>query len=146
MEEINDRGEREIFLFVERWNVQMLAESFNQSVDNVRLILQQRTKRGMRVRARSPSSLFGVKDEEQAEKLMREHLLKRDLVSHRKSTLPEDDGDPVDHQILAEESQLISRRRPSNAYLERDVSEFIAIESMSPFFFVSNRTMGSFPM
>lgn len=106
----------------------MLAESFDQSVENVRLILQQRTKRGMRVRTRPPSSLFDVKDEDEADKIMREHLIKRDLISHRKSTLPNDeDGDPVDHQILAEESHLISRQRPSNSYLERDVRNFIEI-------------------
>lgn len=108
--------------FVERWNVQMLAESFNQSMENVRLILQQRTRRGMRVRARPPSSLFGVKNEEEAEKIIREHLIKRDLISPQKSTPPIDDGEPVDHQILAEESHLIPRQRPSNSYLERDVS------------------------
>ena len=100
----------------------MLADSFNQSVENVRLILQQRTKRGMRVRARPPSSLFGVKDEEQAEKIIREHLIQRDLISPRKSASPIDDGEPVDHQILAEESHLIPRQRPSNAYLKQDVS------------------------
>jgi hypothetical protein len=96
----------------------MLAESFNQSVENVRLILQQRTKRGMRVRPRPPSTLFGIEDDDEREKLVREHIMKRDL---RNTNQPEDDEDPVDHQILAEESNLVSRRRPSNAYLERDV-------------------------
>ncbi len=106
------------FFFVERWTVAMLAESFNQSVENVRLILQQRTKRGMRVRPRPPSTLFGIEDDDEREKLVREHIMKRDL---RNTNQPEDDEDPVDHQILAEESNLVSRRRPSNAYLERDV-------------------------
>lgn len=107
-----------LFFFVERWTVAMLAESFNQSVENVRLILQQRTKRGMRVRPRPPSTLFGIEDDDEREKLVREHIMKRDL---RNTNQPEDDEDPVDHQILAEESNLVSRRRPSNAYLERDV-------------------------
>lgn len=109
------------FVFLERWTVEMLADSFNQSAANVRLILQQRTKRGMRVRPRPPSTLFGIEDEEEREKLIREHIMKRDLRNSNKSELPEDDGDPVDHQVLAEESNLVSRRRPSNAYLERDV-------------------------
>jgi hypothetical protein len=100
----------------------MLAESFNQSVDNVRLILQQRTTRGMRVRPRAPSSLFGIKDEEEREKLIHEHIIKRDLHNNNnKPELQEDDGDLVDHQVLAEESHLVPRRRPSDAYLERDV-------------------------
>ena len=99
----------------------MLAESFNQSIDNVRLILQQRTTRGMRVRRRPPSSLFGIKDEEERERLIREDIIKRDLSSSNKSELQEDDGDPVDHQVLAEESNLVPRQRSSDAYLERDV-------------------------
>ncbi len=107
--------------FLERWTVEMLAESFNQSVDNVRLILQQRTIRRMRVRTRPPSSLFGIKDEEERERLIREHIIKKDLNNSNKPELQEDDGDPVDHQVLAEESKLVSRRRPSDAYLERDV-------------------------
>jgi hypothetical protein len=99
----------------------MLAESFNQSIDNIRLILQQRTIRRMRVRPRPPSSLFGIKDEEEREKLIREHIIKRDLQNTNKPELQEDDGDPVDHQVLAEESNLVPRRRPSDTYVEKDV-------------------------
>ena len=102
----------------ERWTVPVLAESFNRSVDDVRLILRQRTTRRMRVRPRV-SSLFGVKDEETGERQMREHIMKRDLSSVQNIEL--DDGDPVDYQVLAEESQLVRRRRPSDGYREREV-------------------------
>jgi hypothetical protein len=101
----------------------MLAESFNQSVDNVRLILKQRTTRGMRVRPRPPSSSFGIKDEEEREKLIQEHIIKRDLRSNNKSELEKDDSDPVDYQVLAEESNLVPRQRPSDAYMKRDVRQ-----------------------
>ena len=98
-----------------------MAESFNYSKDDVRLILQQRTKRGMRVRARAPSSLFGIKDEEERERLMREHIIKRDLRNSKQATLENDDSDPVDHQVLAEESNLVPRKRPTDTYAERYV-------------------------
>ncbi|CAF1369034.1 unnamed protein product, partial [Adineta ricciae] len=105
-----------------RWTVDMLAESFNQSVENVRLILQQRTTRQLRVRARPPSSLFGVKDEEEREKIIREHIMKRDLSRRDRPELAntDDDTEPVDHQVLAEESHLLPRQRPSNDYMKRD--------------------------
>lgn len=135
--------ERERIFLLERWTVQMLAESFDQSVANVRLILQQRTRRGMRVRARPPSSLFGVQDEEQAEKIIREHLIQRDLLTAQKSTSPTNDDEPVDHQILAEESHLIPRQRPSSTYLQRDVSGLFEQQFISLF---RNRMMDSFPM
>ncbi|CAF1645474.1 unnamed protein product [Adineta ricciae] len=107
-----------------RWTVDMLAESFNQSVENVRLILQQRTTRRLRVRARPPSSLFGVKDEEEREKIIREHIMKRDLSRRNRPELAntDDDNEPVDHQVLAEESHLLPRQRPSDDYMKRDVS------------------------
>jgi hypothetical protein len=76
----------------------------------------------MRVRPRPPSSLFGIKDEEEREKVMLEHIIKRDITNNNKPELEnDDDNSPVDHQILAEESKLVPRRRPSDAYLERDV-------------------------
>lgn len=100
----------------------MLAESFNYSVNDVRLILSQRTKRGMRVRPRSTASLLDNKDEEEREKIIREHIINRDINKSKKPELENDDGDPVDFQILAEESNLVSRRRPSDAYMERYVS------------------------
>jgi hypothetical protein len=77
----------------------------------------------MRVRLRPPSSLFDIKDEEEREKLVREHIIKRDLRHSNKSELEkdDDDGGPVDYQVLAEESNLVPRRRPSDAYMERDV-------------------------
>ena len=111
-------------LYSGRWTIDMLAESFNQSVENVRLILQQRTTRRLRVRARPPSSLFGVKDEEEREKIIREHMMKRDLSRRDKPELAnnEDDNEPVDHQVLAEESHLLPRERPSDDYMKRDVS------------------------
>ena len=96
----------------------MLAESFNQSIENVRLILQQRARRNMRVRPRSPTTLFNVKDEDERERLVREHIIKRDL---RVPNNQVEDDEPVDHQILAEESHLVQRQRPSNEYLKRDV-------------------------
>jgi hypothetical protein len=108
-----------VFFIIERWTVSMLAESFNQSVENVRLILQQRTKRSMRVRPRPPSTLFSIKDEDERERLVREHIIKRDLPNNNNQV--EDDDDPVGHQVLAEESHLVSRQRPSNEYLKRDV-------------------------
>lgn len=73
----------------------------------------------MRVRPRTPSSLFGVQDEQTGEKRMREHIMQRDLSSARKVDL--DDGEPVDYQVLAEESKLVARRRPSDGYREREV-------------------------
>ena len=113
-------------LFSERWNLEMLAESFNQSVNNVRLILNQRTTRGMRVRPRSLSSLFGIKDEEERERLIREQILKRDIRNRNQPELNNDDNDDeVDYQVLAEESNLLPRQRPSDAYMERDVSRII---------------------
>jgi hypothetical protein len=118
---LNKSPSKYLIDFVERWTVTMLAESFNQSVANVRLILQQRTTRGMRVRPRPPSSLFGIKDEEERERLIREHIIKRDLPNSHKPELQEDDGAPVNCQVLAEESHLLARRRPSDAYLEKDV-------------------------
>ncbi|CAF2748221.1 unnamed protein product [Rotaria sp. Silwood2] len=105
--------------YSKRWTLDMLAESFNYSIDNVRLILRQRTTRRMRVRPRPPSSLFGIKDEEECEKLIREHIIKRDLTISKNSELENDDGDSVDYQVLAEESNLVSRRRPTDAYMER---------------------------
>lgn len=106
---------------LERWTVEKLAESFNQSIDNIRLILQQRTTRRLRVRPRSPSSLFGIKDEEEREKLIREHIIKRDIRNNTPELENNDHDSRVDHQVLAEESKLVSRRRPSDVYLERDV-------------------------
>ncbi|CAF3759099.1 unnamed protein product [Rotaria sordida] len=106
--------------YPKRWTVKMLAESFNYSIDNIRLILQQRTTRRMRVRSRSPSSLFSIKDEEEREKLLREHIIKRDLNLNKNPELENDDNnDPVDYQVLAEESNLVPRRRSSDAYMER---------------------------
>ena len=62
------------------------------------------------------------KDEDEREKVMLEHIIKRDITNNNKVELEnDDDNDPVDHQILAEESKLVPRRRPSDAYLERDV-------------------------
>ncbi|CAF1168807.1 unnamed protein product [Adineta ricciae] len=111
-----------------RWTVDMLAESFNQSVENVRLILQQRTTRRLRVRARPPSSLFGVKDEEEREKIIREHIMKRDLSRRNRPELAntDDDNEPVDHQVLAEESHLLPRQRPSDDYMKRDNDGFFS--------------------
>ncbi|UJR15092.1 hypothetical protein I4U23_002059 [Adineta vaga] len=109
-----------------RWTVDMLAESFNQSIENVRLILQQRTTRRMRVRARPSSSLFGINDEEEREKIVREHMMKRDLSRSKKPELENNDDEPVDHQILAEESNLLPRQRPSAAYVERDNDGFFS--------------------
>lgn len=107
--------------FLERWSLDRLAESFNYSIDNIRLILQQRTTRGMRVRPRPPSSLFGIKDEQERERLIREHIIKRDIGDPKNSVSENDDGEPVDHQVLAEESHLVPRRRPSDDYMERYV-------------------------
>lgn len=112
---------RTIVLFSERWSLQMLAESFNYSVDEVRLILSQRTTRRLRVRPRPTISSLDDKDEDEREKLIQDHILKRDLSSIKRSELEADDGEPVDYQVLAEESNLVSRRRPSDAYVERDV-------------------------
>ena len=126
--------------FTERWTVPVLAESFNRSVDDVRLILRQRTTRRMRVRPRAPSSLFGVQDEETGERQMREHMMKRDLSSARKAEL--DDGEPVDYQVLAEESKLVARRRPSDGYREREVSsllfELVRMTKISDTFLILN--------
>ena len=108
-------------LFLERWTAAMLSESFDQSVDNVRLILKQRTTRGMRVKPRPPSSIFGIKDEKERERLIGEHIIKRDLHNKTKPELEKNDGDPVDYQILAEESKLVPRKRPSDAYMKKDV-------------------------
>ncbi|CAF3728419.1 unnamed protein product [Rotaria sp. Silwood1] len=102
-----------------RWTIDMLAESFNYSIENVRLILRQRTKRRMQVRSRSPSSLFNIKDEEEREKIIREHIIKRDLNISKNSEFENDDDDPVDYQVLAEESNLVPRQRPTDVYMER---------------------------
>ena len=107
----------------------MLAESFNQSVDNVRLILRQRTTRQMRVRPRPSSSLFSIKDEEERERIIREHMMKRDLRSS-KSELTQEDGDPVDYQVLAEESKLAPKRRPSDTYMEKDVRKVLKMHNL----------------
>ncbi|CAF4843285.1 unnamed protein product, partial [Rotaria magnacalcarata] len=78
-----------------------LAESFNYPVRDVKLILQQRTKRRMRVRPRPPSSVFGIKDDDEREKIIREHIIKRDLRNSKNEALEKDDGEPVDCQVLA---------------------------------------------
>ncbi|CAF3816020.1 unnamed protein product [Rotaria sp. Silwood1] len=104
--------------YPKRWTIGMLAESFNYSIENVRLILRQRTKRRMQVRSRSPSSLFNIKDEEEREKIIREHIIKRDLNISKNSEF-ENDDDPVDYQVLAEESNLVPRQRPTDVYMER---------------------------
>jgi hypothetical protein len=102
----------------------MLSESFNQSVENVRLILRQRTTRRMRVRPRSPTSLFGIKDEDERERLVREQIIKRDLrKTGTAGSTDDNDDEPVDYRVLAEESHLMPRARPSNQYTERDVSQ-----------------------
>jgi hypothetical protein len=76
----------------------------------------------MRVRPRPPSSVFGIKDEQERERLIQEHIIKRDLRNNNnKSELEKDDSDPVDYQVLAEESNLVPRQRPSDAYMKRDV-------------------------
>ncbi|CAF1365036.1 unnamed protein product [Rotaria magnacalcarata] len=102
-----------------RWAADRLAESFNYPVRDVKLILQQRTKRRMRVRPRPPSSVFGIKDDDEREKIIREHIIKRDLRNSKNEALEKDDGEPVDCQVLAEESNLVPRQRPSDAYMER---------------------------
>ena len=109
---------------VDRWTVSMLSESFNQSIDNVRLILRQRTTRRMRVRPRPPTSLFGIEDEDERERLVREQIIKRDLrKTGSAGSNDNNDDEPVDHRVLAEESHLIARRRPSDQYMEREVSQ-----------------------
>ena len=110
----------------------MLAESFNQSEENVRLILQQRTRRRLRVRPRSPSSSFGIKDPEEREKQIDEHILQRD-ITHWKSS--QSNEDPVDSRILAEESDLLPRHRPSQTYLSKQVRSFSLSFSPFPFLF-----------
>lgn len=101
-----------------RWTVPILAQSFNQSEENVRLILQQRTTRRLRVRPRAPSTLFGIQNGEEQEKLIEKHLLQRD-VTHWKS--PSVDEDPVDPRVLAEESRILPRQRPSETYRSKQV-------------------------
>lgn len=111
-------------VFVDRWSVQMLSESFNQSIENVRLILRQRTARRMRVRPRPPTSLFGINDEDERERLVREQIMKRDMRKTGTAGSMDDNNDePVDYRVLAEESHLMPRTRPSNQYMERDVSQ-----------------------
>ncbi|CAF4317661.1 unnamed protein product, partial [Adineta steineri] len=107
--------------YPKRWTAEILAESFNQSVDNVRLILQQRTRRRMRVRPRPPTTLSGIKDEEEREELVREHIIQRDIgINNKPDLVKDDDEEPVDYQILAEESNLVSQKRPSDIYMKRD--------------------------
>jgi hypothetical protein len=112
-----------MYVFLARWTHSILAESFNQSIDDVRLILRQRTARRMRVRARAPSSLFGIEDEQERERLVRDQLLKRDLSSHHVNT-SNDDEQPVDCRVLAEESRFQKRYHPSDDYRQRRVSDF----------------------
>ena len=108
----------------------MLAESFNQTEENVRLILQQRTTRRLRVRTKRPTTTFGINDREEKEKLIEEHLLQRDLTQWKSSS---SDEDPVDPRVLAEESHLIRRTRPSETYLSKEVSP-INLVGRSSFF------------
>ncbi|CAF1238086.1 unnamed protein product [Adineta steineri] len=113
--------------YPKRWTAEILAESFNQSVDNVRLILQQRTRRRMRVRPRPPTTLFGIKDEEEREKLVRDHIIQRDIgINNKPDLVKDDDEEPVDYQILAEESNLVSQKRPSDIYMKRDNDGFFS--------------------
>ena len=111
-----------LIFFEDRWTVKMLAESFNQSIDNVRLILRQRTTRTMRVRPRHPATLFGIKHDEERERLMREHIIKRDTGDYSNS---DDDEDLIDCRVLAEESNLIRQQRSTDIYTKRDVSKKI---------------------
>ena len=50
----------------------------------------------MRVRPRPPSTLFSIKDDEEREKLLREHVHKRDININKNPELENDDGDPVE--------------------------------------------------
>lgn len=108
----------------------MLAQSFNQTEENVRLILQQRTTRRLRVRAKRPTTTFGINDQEEKEKLIEEHLLQRDLTQWKSSS---SDEDPVDPRVLAEESHLIRRERPSEIYRSKEVRSISSIVRFNSF-------------
>ena len=75
----------------------------------------------MRVRPRSSSTLFAIKDEEERNRLIEEHLLKRDLNINVSSST--DDEIPVDYRVLAEESRILPRQRASDEYLRKKVRQ-----------------------
>lgn len=110
----------------------MLAQSFDQTEENIRLILQQRASRRLRVRPKPLATTFGINDKEEKDKLIEQHLLQRDIKNYKSTKI---DDEPVDSRVLAEENRILSRERPSEIYLSKEVRRFFLFFSFRIFSF-----------